>query len=484
MKHSLYIIYILLSELLLVPAFTVEAAKRTTDDNRTPIRITWQGAEVGEDDSVSIRLLFVLDDIRVPSSRSLILQPRLVGEGQLLSLPAVVVSGRRRAHYDLRARTVDPATRLPGDNCYRQLVSPKKYQRYEIPYIVRIPYTTWMRNAGLSLRQISRDCCHSKVLADDLLTADLALIPPCLKEVDSQSDRARAAYNRYNKEIRFLIPDDEPARLRTETSVAYVDYRQGSAQIDPAFGSNPDKLSFADSLFLRLRSVGPVAFRQVMVTGYASPEGNYKDNEQLARRRAEQCRNYIAGKYLPDGCPLICNSVAEDWDELREMVSESDKPWREAVCFVIDNYGIFEGRERYLMQLDGGKVYDELLRDYFPRLRRVELRVTYEMPPVTDARAARLLYTHPESLSLVEMYRIARYYPPATEQHREVYVIAAETYPENIVAQINAAAASLLLGDAETARRYLDRDDVKADPRAAINRGVMLELIIEEEGVL
>lgn len=75
MKHSLYIIYILLSELLLVPTFTAEAAKRTTDDNRTPIRITWQGAEVGEDDSVSIRLLFVLDDIRVPSSRSLILQP-------------------------------------------------------------------------------------------------------------------------------------------------------------------------------------------------------------------------------------------------------------------------------------------------------------------------------------------------------------------------------------------------------------------------
>ena len=133
------------------------------------------------------------------------------------------------------------------------------------------------------------------------------------------------------------------------------------------------------------------------------------------------------------------------------------------------------------MQLEGGRVYRELLRSFFPYLRRVELRLTCEVPPVGDAEAARLLYNDPARLSLAEMYRVARYYPPATEQHREVYLIAAETYPDNLVAQINAAAACLLLGDAETARHYLDRDDVKADPRAAINRSVMLELTIEKE---
>ena len=166
------------------------------------------------------------------------------------------------------------------------------------------------------------------------------------------------------------------------------------------------------------------------------------------------------------------------------MVSVSGKPYAEAVCFIIDNYGIFEGCETYLMQLEDGRVYGELLRDIFPYLRRVELRLSYESAPVSDAEAARLLYSHPERLTLPEMYRVARYYPPATEQHREVYVIAAETYPDSLVAQINAAAASLLLGDIETARHYLDREDVKTDPRAAINRQVMLELIIRKEDSL
>ena len=473
MKHSLYILYILLVGGLF-SAFAMPA----------PIRITFRGAEVGDDDSVSLHLHVVLDDIRVPSSRSLILEPRLQDGDHILALPVIVVSGRRRARYDARAQAVDPSAEIPGSRYYYRLVAPKKNSRHEIDYVTRLPYTSWMRNAGLRLRQISRDCCRGRVLSDEVLTDDLALVPPCVKEVAGPTPQAAAIYNRYNKEIRFLIPDDEPVKLRTETQIAYLDYRQGSVRVDPQFGKNPGELAYTDSLFRRLKEAGVSQFRQVIVTGYASPEGAYQHNETLARQRAEEFRAYISRRYLPKGCPVICNSVAEDWEELRRMVAVSGKPYAEAVCFIIDNYGIFEGRENYLMQLEGGRVYRELLRSFFPYLRRVELRLTCEVPPVGDAEAARLLYSDPSRLSLAEMYRVARYYPPATEQHREVYVIAAETYPESIVAQINAAAACLLLGDAETARHYLDRDDVKADPRAAINRSVMLELIIIEEDSL
>ena len=482
MKHFLYILYIVLSGLLFSAALPVRILAEG-GEGVPPLRITFREAEVGDDDSVSLHLQFVLEDIRVPSSRSLILEPRLEADGHALALPAIVVSGRRRARYDARALAVDPSTRIPGSNCYRRIVSPKKGSRHEIDYTVRVPYTSWMRNAGLSLRQISRDCCRGEVLADEVLTADLALVPPCVKIAGEPTAEAAAIYNRYNKEIRFLIPEEEPGHLRTETLVAYLDYRQGSVRVEPDFGKNPEELAYADSLFRRLKESGISQFRQVLVTGYASPEGAYQHNETLSRQRAEEFRTYISRRYLPEGCPVICGSVAEDWEELRRMVSVSGKPYAKAVCFIIDNYGIFEGRETYLMQLEDGRVYRELLRDFFPYLRRVELRLSYEAAPVSDAAAARLLYSHPSRLTLSEMYRVARYYPPATEQHREVYVIAAETYPDSLVAQINAAAASLLLGDIETARHYLDREDVKNDPRAAINRSIMLELIISAESI-
>ena len=480
MRYSLFILYIVLAGLLAAGSLSAGNVPQEKG-KQVPIRISFLSAGVGDDDSVSLRLHFILEDIRVPSSRSLILEPRLQADGHSLTLPAVVVSGRRRARYDTRALTVDPNIDIPGQDYYSRIVRPKKGKRYEIPYTVKVPYTSWMRNAGLSLRQISRDCCRGRVLTDEVLTADLALVPPCVKEVTGRSEQAAMAYNRYNKEIRFLIPDDPSAGLRTETVIAYLDYRQGGVRIDPDFGKNPEELAYTDSLFHRLHEAGISRFHQVMVTGYASPEGAYQHNETLARLRAEEFRAYVSRRYLPDGCPVICNSVAEDWEELRRMVAVSGKPYSKAVCFIIDNYGIFEGRENYLMQLEYGRVYRELLRDFFPYLRRVELRLTYEPVPVGDAEAARLLYSHPEMLSLTDMYRVARYYPAATEQHREVYVNAAETYPESIVAQINAAAASLLLGDADTARRYLDREDVQADPRSSINRQVMLELIVEKE---
>ena len=135
-------------------------------------------------------------------------------------------------------------------------------------------------------------------------------VPPCVKIA---GEPTAAIYNRYNKEIRFLIPEEEPGRLRTETLVAYLDYRQGSVRVEPDFGKNPEELAYADSLFRRLKASGISQFRQVLVTGYASPEGSYQHNETLSRQRAEEFRTYISRRYLPEGCPVICGSVAEDW---------------------------------------------------------------------------------------------------------------------------------------------------------------------------
>ena len=78
MKHCLYIIYILFGAGLMSASFPAWGKGKKLPQ-AVPIRITFRGAEVEEDDSVSLRLHFVFDDIRVPSSRSLILEPQLQG---------------------------------------------------------------------------------------------------------------------------------------------------------------------------------------------------------------------------------------------------------------------------------------------------------------------------------------------------------------------------------------------------------------------
>ena len=62
-------------------------------------------------------------------------------------------------------------------------------------------------------------------------------------------------------------------------------------------------------------------------------------------------------------------------------------------------------------------VYRELLKNYFPQLRRIRITVGYEARAFKIEEAASLIYTHPRLLSLQEMYRVAAFYRPGTEQY-------------------------------------------------------------------
>ena len=79
-----------------------------------------------------------------------------------------------------------------------------------------------------------------------------------------------------------------------------------------------------------------------------------------------------------------------------------------------------------------------------------------------------------------DFIRLASFYRPGTEQYREVYEMAAYTYPSCAVALLNAAAASLALGDKESARHFFQQ--VGDDPRAYNNQGVLLLMEGDKEG--
>ena len=114
-----------------------------------------------------------------------------------------------------------------------------------------------------------------------------------------------------------------------------------------------------------------------------------------------------------------------------------------------------------------GENYTRMLNDYFPLLRRINISVDFEVREVRNAEAAQLIYTNPKLLSLQEMYGVAKNYEPGTKEYKQVYEIAATCYPEDVVANINAASANIISGDFERAQQLMDR--VKDDPRAYNN---------------
>lgn len=115
--------------------------------------------------------------------------------------------------------------------------------------------------------------------------------------------------------------------------------------------------------------------------------------------------------------------------------------------------------------------YRTMMNQYYPRLRRLSVSVDYEVREVLNSEAARLIYTNPKLLSLQEMYRVAAMYQPGTKEYKEVYEIAANTYPEDVTANVNAASANIISGDFKKAASYMDK--VKDDSRAFNNLGVL-----------
>ncbi|MDH6321728.1 Tfp pilus assembly protein PilF, partial [Parabacteroides sp. PH5-13] len=61
----------------------------------------------------------------------------------------------------------------------------------------------------------------------------------------------------------------------------------------------------------------------------------------------------------------------------------------------------------------------------------------------------------PRQLSLNEMFLVANTYPEGSPQFAEVFETAVRLYPEDPVANLNAAASALKAGDQVRAERYL-----------------------------
>ena len=116
-------------------------------------------------------------------------------------------------------------------------------------------------------------------------------------------------------------------------------------------------------------------------------------------------------------------------------------------------------------------MYRELLRDCYPGLRHTDYVIHYTVRPYSVEEAKALLKTRPQLLSLEEMYLVAQTYEEGSEEFNEVFDIAVRMYPEDPIANINAAAMELKRGNADLAVRYLERAD-KSSAAAQNNQGV------------
>ncbi len=202
----------------------------------------------------------------------------------------------------------------------------------------------------------------------------------------------------------FVAPDPEGSKLRSDSIRADLEFVFDVARLDPAYRDNARELRRLHRAVEEVRRSRHIVINSIRVTGFASPEGTEKYNLTLSERRAASVRDYLE--------------------------NITDLP---TTLFSIDGEG-----ER-------------------PDGLRAMIEVDYVVEPFALDEIVRFVHSRPHVLSVEEMFRLACTYDPESKEYKEAFEIAAATFPNNDVANINAAAVSLLHGDVDAAGLYLER---------------------------
>ena len=279
----------------------------------------------------------------------------------------------------------------------------------------------------------------------------------------------------YNRMINYITPDEELAPKTAIRNISvYIDFPANGVSVNPKYGNNRAELTKLGEHLKPLLQSGNGGVTKIRLTGYASPDGNTKENERLAGNRSIQFKAYLLKQFnLPDNGLVTVDWVGEDWEGLKRLISGSDKKYRDRVLAIFRLTDDPDSRRKQIRAMDNGAVYKDIEKSFFGRLRRMELAIetASQMIAADSPELIEQVYNQPEKVSLTDFFRAASLYRPGTEQYREIYELAAYTYPSCAVAQLNAAAAALSQGDIESARYFFNQ--LEGDRRAYNNLGVL-----------
>ncbi len=177
---------------------------------------------------------------------------------------------------------------------------------------------------------------------------------------------------------RFLVKEQDDADYS-------IRYRISSAQLNTSFESNGSQLAGLGELVEGMLADSLTEVAGVSITGYASPDGPLSLNQNLARRRMQDFKNYVDRRYgFSRKYDVKSGSQVVSWDEVREAVATSAVPERQRVLEILDSRLSAAEKQAELKRMPA--VWNYLAAHILPPFRRVEVAIDYGQGIVVEQR--------------------------------------------------------------------------------------------------
>ena len=241
--------------------------------------------------------------------------------------------------------------------------------------------------------------------------------------------------------------------------------------IYPEYRRNTAELAVIQATIDTIRNDTDARIDTVWLKGFASPESPYSHNTDLAKGRTEALRHYIQQLYRFDNVTLLTDFEPEDWAGLRVAVAGSNLDHRGEILALIDSDMEPDAKEARIKRLYPDD-YRFMLDTYYPALRHTDYKVSYVIRTYHDpVEILGVMREHPQKLSLDEFYIAASDLEPGSDEFTEVFETAVRMFPDDAVANLNAANAAIRRGDTAAAGRYIAK--AGDSPEAMYARGAM-----------
>lgn len=188
-------------------------------------------------------------------------------------------------------------------------------------------------------------------------------------------------------------PYDSTQALRTDTSMLYVNFELGKAELKPDYRNNATILKKMEARINRMLNDSLLRVRTIMIVGMASIEGSYNYNSRLALQRANAVKNYLQEKFqLPDDKFEVVNG-REAWSEFRSYAADHQFEGRQQVLDIIDRTTNLSHRESQIRALNGGNTYRYLFNNLFADQRSAGyMKIYYDRLNAHKLSADRLVF--------------------------------------------------------------------------------------------
>lgn len=393
---------------------------------------------------LTVKMNLDLNKLDVDANRAVLLTPRLVNGTDSLDLPAVGIYGRRRYYYYVRngigsisgeSETIYRASSKPDSVAYNNLAE----------------YEKWMDGATLKFHRSDWGCCHEIVT-----------------EYEGILGRHREAFF---PELIFVQPKAEIMKSRSLSGSAYIDFPVDQTVIYPDYRRNTTELGKIQATIDSVRNDKDVTITSVWLKGFASPESPYKHNTELAIGRTAALKKHIGQLYHFADSIIQTDYEPEDWAGLRRYVEQSNINYRAEILALIDSNMEPDAKEAKIKRTYPDE-YRFMLQNFYPALRHTDYRIDYNIRKFNKVEEIkRIMAEQPQKLSLNEFYLVAGKYEPGTDEFTDVFETAVRMFPNDEIANLNAANAAIRRDDFATARRYLDKAGDSAE--AVYARGAL-----------